>query len=240
MASLLEATAAHARRRGGAAAAALALERAAELSPAPEDQARRLVSAASAAVTAGQGDWVRDLAARALWRRRTRNRGCGRAASPGGHWPTPAAARRRSRRSSRSRKRHRADFPALAWEALADAATVAYQAGTLDSRQAVGRVLRLLEAAGPGSRPPRPRTQPRPSAYPRKLWILACTDPSGSSGQLVPYLRQIAGTAMDEAALWRIGSAAWLLDESALAVRLLRRRWTGCGHPARRAPAAAG
>ena len=43
VASLLEATAAQAQRRGGAAAAALALERAAELSPDPEDQARRLV-----------------------------------------------------------------------------------------------------------------------------------------------------------------------------------------------------
>ena len=66
VASLLEATADQAQRRGGTAAAALAMERAAELSPDPEDQARRLVSAASAAVTAGQGDWVQDLAARAL------------------------------------------------------------------------------------------------------------------------------------------------------------------------------
>ena len=66
VASLLEATAAQAQRRGGAAAAALALERAAELSPDPEDQARRLVAAASAAVPTGQGDWVQDLATRAL------------------------------------------------------------------------------------------------------------------------------------------------------------------------------
>ena len=56
MAALLEATAAQARRCGGAAAAALALERVAELSPDPEDQARRLVAAASAAVPTGQGD----------------------------------------------------------------------------------------------------------------------------------------------------------------------------------------
>ena len=49
VASLLEATAAQAQRRGGAIAAALAMERAAELSPDPEDQARRLVAAASAA-----------------------------------------------------------------------------------------------------------------------------------------------------------------------------------------------
>src|SRR5580704_1026641 len=66
VASLLEATATQAQRRGGAAAAALALERAAELSPAPGDQARRLVAAASAAVSTGQGDWVQDLATRAL------------------------------------------------------------------------------------------------------------------------------------------------------------------------------
>jgi hypothetical protein len=66
VASLLEATATQAQRRGGAAAAALAMERAAELSPEPEDQARRLVAAASAAVPAGQADWVQDLATRAL------------------------------------------------------------------------------------------------------------------------------------------------------------------------------
>ena len=66
VASLLEATATQAQRRGGAAAAALAMERAAELSPDPEDQARRLVAAASAAVPTGQADWVQDLATRAL------------------------------------------------------------------------------------------------------------------------------------------------------------------------------
>ena len=66
VASLLEATAAQAQRRGGAAAAALALERAAELSPDPEEQARRMVAAASAAIPTGQGDWVEDLTSRAL------------------------------------------------------------------------------------------------------------------------------------------------------------------------------
>src|ERR1700733_12497779 len=48
VASLLEATAAQARQRGGAAAAALAMERAAELSPDPADQARRLAPPAPA------------------------------------------------------------------------------------------------------------------------------------------------------------------------------------------------
>ena len=66
VASLLEATATQAQRRGGAAAAALAMERAAELSPDPGDRARRLAAAASAAVPTGQADWVHDLATRAL------------------------------------------------------------------------------------------------------------------------------------------------------------------------------
>ena len=66
VASLLEATATQAQHRGGAAAAALAMERAAELSPDPGQQARRLVAAATAAVPTGQVEWVQELASRAL------------------------------------------------------------------------------------------------------------------------------------------------------------------------------
>src|ERR1700733_4906353 len=66
VAALLEATAGQAQRRGGAAAAALAMERAAELSPDPGEQARRVGAAASAAVPTGQGEWVQELARRAL------------------------------------------------------------------------------------------------------------------------------------------------------------------------------
>jgi hypothetical protein len=73
VAALLEETAAHAQRRGGAAAAALALERSAVLSSRPEERARRLVSAASAAVPTGQADWVQDLAARHCRRSRPGN-----------------------------------------------------------------------------------------------------------------------------------------------------------------------
>jgi DNA-binding CsgD family transcriptional regulator/tetratricopeptide (TPR) repeat protein len=219
VAALLSATADQAQRRGGTAAAALALERAAELSPDPEDQARRLLSAASAAVTAGQGDWVQDLAARALMvtsdpelRLRARSRA---------GWAQAYAGRRSAAFETLISVAQEAavGLPALAWEALADAATVAYQAGTLDRRQAVGRVLRLLEHRDP---PSRPDHGPMGGAYARRLWILACTDPYGSGRELLPGLRRIAGTSMDEAALWRIGSAAWLLDESAIAVRLLQ------------------
>jgi DNA-binding CsgD family transcriptional regulator len=218
VASMLEATAAQAQRRGGTAAAALAMERAAELSPDPEDQARRLVGAASAAVTAGQGDWVQDLAARALIV--TSDPELRLTARLRAGWALAYAGRRSAAFATLISVAEEAvaDLPALAWEALADTATVAYQAGTLDSRLAVSRVLRLLENRDP----PHPEHDSRASDYARKLWILACTDPYGSSRALVPYLRRIAGTPMDEAALWRIGSAAWLLDESTIAVRLLQ------------------
>ena len=66
VAAQLEETAVHASRRGGALARALALERSAEVSPAPDNRARRLASAAVAAISTGQADWVRDLAERAI------------------------------------------------------------------------------------------------------------------------------------------------------------------------------
>ncbi len=106
VASLLEATATQARRRGGATAAALAMERAAELSPDPGDQARRLVAAASAAVSTGQGDWVRISPAAPSLSPRTRNCGWPPAATPDGRWPTQVGAQPRSRRSSPSPRRH--------------------------------------------------------------------------------------------------------------------------------------
>ncbi len=95
VAALLEATAAQAQHRGGAAAAALALERAAELSPDRADQARRLVAAASAAISTGQADWVQDLATRAL------------AVTADPEWPGQGGAPPRCQRSSPSPKRHR-------------------------------------------------------------------------------------------------------------------------------------
>jgi DNA-binding CsgD family transcriptional regulator len=63
-AAALEATADRSRVRAGYAASARALERAAELSPAPADQARRLVLAEEMAFAAGRAAWVEQLYAR--------------------------------------------------------------------------------------------------------------------------------------------------------------------------------
>jgi DNA-binding CsgD family transcriptional regulator len=218
VAALLAATAAQAQRRGGATAAALALERAAELSPDPADQARRLVAAAAAAVPTGQADWVQDLATRALAvttdpaLRLTARHHAGWVLAYSGQ-PSAALPALISVAEEASR-----DLPALAWDALADAATVVYHSGASASCQAVSRVLRLLEnqgfpSAGPGL---------RVDAGPDRLWIQACIDPFGSRSELIRYLHQASRSPLEEPALWRIGSAAWLLDESDLAITLLQ------------------
>jgi len=215
---LLEATATQAQYRGGAAAAALAMERAAELSPSPDDQARRLVAAASAAVPTGQAGWVVDLTTRALavtsdpGLRLTARHDAGWALAYSGR---PSAALEALISVAEEAAR---DQPNLAWDALADAATVVYHAGSPSSCQAVYRVLGLLENYGSTAGSHRPRVD----AGPRRLWIQACTDPFGSRSELIRYLRQSSSSPLDEAALWRIGSAAWLLDESHLAITMLQ------------------
>jgi DNA-binding CsgD family transcriptional regulator len=217
VASLLEATATQAQHRGGAAAAALAMERAAELSPDPADQARRLVAAASVAVPTGQADWVQDLAARALAvtadpeLRLTARRDAGWALA----WSGQRTAALSELISVVEEASH--DLPALAWDALSSAATVAYQSGMPASRDAVRRTLDLLERQGP----PPAGEGPRIDVNALKLWIRASTDPVASRSQLLPYLHQIAGSPLEEPSLWGTGSAAWILDESDLAIRLL-------------------
>jgi DNA-binding CsgD family transcriptional regulator len=218
IAALLEATAAQAQYRGGAAAAAQAMERAAELSPDPRDQARRLTAAASAAVPTGQGDWVQDLATRALAvtadpeLRLTARRDAG--------WALAWSGRRTAALSALISVTEDAarDQPALAWDALGSAATVAYQTGLPASRQVVSQALGLLERQGP----PPPGQAPGTDASTLRLWIHASADPTGSRNQLLPNLRKIADSPIEEPSLWRIASAAWLLDESDLAIRLLQ------------------
>ncbi len=214
LASRLETTADQARHRGGVTAASAAMERAAELSPDPSDQARRLVSAAATAVSTGQTAWVADLATRAL--AVTADPELRLLARSSAGWALAYSGRRSAALPALISVAEEAarDFPALAWEALADAATVAYQSGAAGGRAAVDR---LLTRMGPSD-----DAGPSGDAGPQQAWIRACTDPFGSRGELVAYLRQTAGSPLAESAKWRIGSAAWLLDESGLGLQLLQ------------------
>jgi len=186
VAALLEQTADQARRRGGTAAAARALERAAALSPIETDQARRLLAASALAQTAGQADWVRDLAERVL--ALTADPGPARAARErigwAQVWSGDHAAALETLLSAGSRT------------ALGFAATVAYQSGTPADRAAV---LLALD-----------RT-PAPSAALRQ-WVRACAESFAGRLPFVPA----GGDAVVA------GSAAWLLEETEQAVRLLR------------------
>ena len=218
VAALLEATADQAQHRGGAAAAALAMERAAELSPDRADQARRLVAAASAAVPTGQADRVHDLATRAL--AVTADPELRMTAPHDAAWALAYSGQRTAALSALLSVAEEAsrDQPALAWDALSDAAIVVYNSGAPASRQAVTRVLGLLEKQAV----PSGGHGPRAEAASHRLWIRTCTDPFGSRSELIRYLQQITRSPLDEPALWRVGSAAWLLDESGLAITLLQ------------------
>jgi DNA-binding CsgD family transcriptional regulator/tetratricopeptide (TPR) repeat protein len=217
VASLLEATATQAQRRGGAAAAALAMERAAELSPDPEEQARRMVAAASAAVPTGQADWVEDLTSRAL--AVTADPGLRLAARHNAGWALAYSLRASALPALISVAEEASrDQPALAWDALSDAAIVVYHSGTPADCQAVSRVLGVME----DQEPPTGGGGPRAETGSHSLWIRACTDPFGRRTELVASLGQVSRSPLEEPALWRTGSAAWLLDESSLAVTLLQ------------------
>jgi hypothetical protein len=218
VASLLEAAAAQAQRRGGASAAALALERAAELSPDPEARARRLVSAATIAAPTGQTDWVQDLATRALAvttdpdLRLLARRSAGWALAWSGQH---AAALSTLIPLAREASSH---DPLLAWDALAFASTVAYQSGDPQGVRAVKETLAFLENAAQ----PSPERIQLPAIEALRLWIRASTGPYRDTAEILPQLDRAAQATLDEHFLSRAGAAAWLLDRSGLAVGLLR------------------
>jgi DNA-binding CsgD family transcriptional regulator len=194
------------------------MERAAELSPDPEEKARRLVAAASAAVPTGQGEWVQELAGRALTV--TADPELRLTARHDAAWALAWSGRRSAALSALIAVAEEAsrDLPALAWDALGSAATVAYQSGAPASRQAVDRGLAQLVGQGP----PAPCPAPGLDVDVLKLWISASADPIGRRDRLLPDLRKIVDFPIEEPSLWRVASAAWLLDESDLAITLLQ------------------
>ncbi len=225
VASILEETATQARQRGGAAAAARALERAAELSPSEPDQVRRLLAAAALALTAGRGDWVQDLANQVL--EVTADPDLRIAARLQIGWAHVWSGREADALAALISVAQEASdrLPVIAWDAMALAATVVYQSGDRPGRQ------KLLSTLGCLKEPvPRPPDWPAETADLARVWVQACTDPFGKSTETVRRLRKCAETstrlhsAADRAPTdaGGLGASAWLLDESELAVTLLR------------------
>ncbi len=177
VASLLEETAAQAQRRGGAAAAARAYERAAELSPGERDRARRLLAAAALALPAGQADWVQELASRALavtedlQLRLTARLRIGWALIWSNRHADALATLISVAQEASAR------LPGIAWDAIGQAGTVAYQTGTAEGRRAVRDTLdRMQQPAPPAA------DWPAVLADESRMWIRAATDPVREQG----------------------------------------------------------
>jgi DNA-binding CsgD family transcriptional regulator len=218
VACLLQDSAARAQRRGGAAAAARALERAAELSPGEDDQARRLLAAADLALAAGQADWVRDLASRALTLTSDPDLRIGARLDIGWSllWCSRNAEALDALLSVAAEATPRA--PAVAWDATGLAATAAHQTGSPEACAKVRSALRALDTLAEPGWPATGRPASRADEY--RIWIRACTDPFGARAETVRCLHRVAGGTVTDAG--KVGAAAWILDETELAVRLLR------------------
>ncbi|GAA2872700.1 helix-turn-helix transcriptional regulator [Nonomuraea rubra] len=203
----LERTAGRARRRGGYAAAAKALARAAELRPGRDDGARLLADAAGLAVYTGDLSWVEELAGRA--RARTDDPA------------VLATASLHVGRLAALTGQHTAGFgelaaiagdlaathPAIALDALAAAAVLRFYSGEESQRQEIDRLL------------------PRLPAGPLREWARIVSDPFGGGRELAPRLPGLiaeiarAGAGGRPERLTALAIAAWVLDETPLAVR---------------------
>jgi DNA-binding CsgD family transcriptional regulator len=202
----LERTAGRARRRGGHAAAAQALQRAAELAPRREDSARLLVEAAAAAVFTGDIAWVEELVAAA----RARTDDAALLASAAVQAARLAVLTVRHTvvfsRLADAAEQLAASQPDAGLDLVAGAAVVRFYSGEDTQRHRIQDVLRRLpeNASHAGLR----------------TWVRAVSDPFDNRAQLVRLLPQLAAEveARPER-LTTVGIMAWLLDETPEAVR---------------------
>ncbi|MYQ37405.1 regulatory protein, luxR family [Streptomyces sp. LamerLS-316] len=202
----LERTADRARRRGGHAAAAQALQRAADLAPRPGDSARLLVGAAAEAALTGDLAWVEELAAAV------------RARTDDASLLAEAAAQ--VGRLAVLTVRHSTVFPQLAdaaeelataqpstaLDVLAGAAVVRYYCGQDAQRYRIEAALRGLHEDA--------------SHTWLRTWVRAVSDPFGDRAELLALLPQVAAEARRRPdRLTAYAVMAWLLDETPQAVR---------------------
>ncbi|WP_437039981.1 AAA family ATPase [Streptomyces sp. enrichment culture] len=205
VAAALESTADRARLRGGYAAAAMTLERSAQLSPRTEDRVRRLNAAAQSAMFGGHPKWVADLTAAVA--SLSDDEEARAEAHVHAGWALTVTSRHDEAmdRLLKAADAWAASDPGRCLEALGTAATVAYNSG--DSRYRTTLLRRYREL------PPH-----EPNA--ESAWILASCDPHGGRAEALRHLRHAASAQTVELRHWGpLGAAAWALDETDAAVQ---------------------
>ncbi|MFG2821135.1 AAA family ATPase [Kitasatospora sp. NPDC048365] len=209
VADALAATAERARGRGGYAAAAAALERAAELTPDPELSSRRMLGAATSAMHAGHPLWVGELTARVDGLTQdpvTRAEG-----KFLGGWALGLTLRHREALEVLlSVGESMAEVaPPLALAALCTAATSAYNTGDPFYGDELLRLAGLIEAEGDLA---------------DRAWIEAAVRPLSHRRQAVElFHRALAAMSMDSLFdLTVLSGVALVLDDTDQALRLLR------------------
>ncbi|MFE2416266.1 ATP-binding protein [Streptomyces hokutonensis] len=194
--------------RGGHAAAATALERAAELTPDRQERARRLLAAATSAMYAGHPQWVGEIAGRVDGL--TDDPQLLAEASLRAGWSLAVTLRHDDSLAfllpvAESMAAH---APALALNALGTAATPAYNSGDPRYRHDIQRIDGLITR------------QPDETD---RVWPQAAGRPFTDRQQTLKSLHHAVDTlpAGFLAGLVSLGGAAWILDETDEAVRLL-------------------
>ncbi|MFF3783900.1 ATP-binding protein [Streptomyces sp. NPDC001933] len=210
VADALAESAERARARGGFAAAAAALERAADLTPAPRLRARRLLMAAQAAMFAGHPQWVGEISGRVG--DLTEDARLRAEASLLGGWALGVTLRHEEALALMLgvAEATAASVPDLALGTLATAATSVYNSGTPFHRAELRRIGALLDDVG------------NPAAL---AWSQAVIGPHRQRARLLDLLKDaLAAMSQDSLAdLTALGGTTWILDETEQAVRILGR-----------------
>ncbi|MBO1413742.1 LuxR family transcriptional regulator [Streptomyces sp. FH025] len=216
VADALAKSAERSRRRGGYAAAATALERAAELTPDAERRAGRLLAAAESAMFAGHPQWVGEIAARVGTL--THDPELLAEASLCAGWSLFVTLRHDDALGFLLpvAESMATAAPVLALDALGTAATPAYNSGDPFHLSELRRIGALIA--------------PQPGRGDR-LWAEAVSRPFTERDKALKRLTDVVGplgdgpvpdaTALGD--LTMLGAAAWILDETDLSVRLLGR-----------------